>query len=93
MEFCQFNPYSMLVILSQVDGSWLLLTTINNLHHLQIDQKKFLIEPRHLRAPSGASKTISEPILRLAQTAHLPCTDTNTVSKQTKTRFHMTHVT
>jgi hypothetical protein len=27
----------------------------------------------------------------LAQTVHLSCTDTNTVSKRTKTRFHMTH--
>jgi hypothetical protein len=30
---------------------------------------------------------------RLAQTVHLSCTDTNTVSKWTKMRFHMTHVT
>jgi hypothetical protein len=27
-----------------------------------------------------------------AQTMHLSCTNTNTVSKQSKTRFHMTHV-
>ena len=32
-------------------------------------------------------------MVHLAQTIHLPCTDSNTVSKQTKTRFHMTHVT
>ena len=43
--------------------------------------------------PLGASKTISEPMARLAQTVHLSCTDTNTVSKWTKIRFHMTHVT
>jgi hypothetical protein len=93
MEFYQFNPYIMLLILSQVDGSWWLLTTVNNLHYLQIDWKKFLIEPRHPGAPSGASSIISEPILRLAQTAHLSFTNTNTVSKQTEMRFHMTHVT
>jgi hypothetical protein len=29
----------------------------------------------------------------LAQTAHLSCSDTNTVSKRTGTRFHMSHVT
>jgi hypothetical protein len=29
----------------------------------------------------------------LDQTVHLSYTDTNTVSKQTKIRFHMTHVT
>jgi hypothetical protein len=34
---------------------------------------------------------IYEPIVRLAQTVHLYCTDTNTVSKWTETRFHMTH--
>jgi hypothetical protein len=80
----------MLVILSQVDGSWWLLTTVNNLDYLQIDRKKFLIEPRHLGATLGASKTISEPILCLAQTAHQSCTDTNTISKQTEMRFHNT---
>jgi hypothetical protein len=30
---------------------------------------------------------------RLAQTVHLSCIDSNTVSEWTKTRFHMTHVT
>jgi hypothetical protein len=29
---------------------------------------------------------------RLAQTVHLSCTETNIVSKRTKTRFYMTHV-
>ena len=39
------------------------------------------------------SKTISEPMVCLAQTMHLSCTDTNTVSNWTEMRFHMTHVT
>jgi len=30
----------------------------------------------------GASKTIYEPMVRLAQTMHLSCTGTNTASKQ-----------
>jgi hypothetical protein len=30
-------------------------------------------------------------MVRLAQTMHLYCTDTNTVSKWTKMRMHMTH--
>jgi hypothetical protein len=42
---------------------------------------------------TSASKMIYEPVVRLAQTVHLSCTDTNTVSKWIKTRFHMTHVT
>ena len=36
--------------------------------------------PRHLGAPSGASKTISEPMVCLAQTVHLSCTNTNNIS-------------
>jgi hypothetical protein len=39
------------------------------------------------------SKTISMPMVRSVQTVHLSCTDTNTVSKWTKMRFHTTHVT
>jgi hypothetical protein len=36
---------------------------------------------------------ISEPMVHLAQTMHLSCTNTNTIAKQKKERFHMTHVT
>jgi len=50
-------------------------------------------ELRHLVVPSGASRTIPEPMVRLAQTVHLSCTDTSTVSKRTETRFDMNHVT
>jgi hypothetical protein len=49
-------------------------------------------DPRHQGVPSGASNTISEPMVRLAQTVHPSCIDINNVSKQTETRFHMTHV-
>jgi hypothetical protein len=58
----------------------------NKLKHLPL-------EPRHIIVPSGASKTITEPMVRLAQTMHLSCTDTNTVSKRTEIRFDMTHAT
>jgi hypothetical protein len=50
-------------------------------------------DPRHLGVPSGASKTINEPMVRLTNTEHLSCTDANTSSKQIETRFHMTHIT
>jgi hypothetical protein len=33
-----------------------------------------------------------EPMVRLAQTVHLSCSNTNTVSKWTETRFDMTDV-
>jgi hypothetical protein len=35
---------------------------------------------------------ISEPMLCLVQIMYLSCTDTSIVSKQTKTRFYMTHI-
>jgi hypothetical protein len=62
-------------------------------HYLQMDSNKHPLEPRHLGVPSGASKMISEPMVRLAQIRHLSCTNTNTVSKRTEIRFHMTNVT
>ena len=45
------------------------------------------LEPRHLVEPSGATKTISEPMVRLVQTMHLSCTDANTTSKQKEERL------
>jgi hypothetical protein len=62
-------------------------------HYLQTDRNEPPHEPRHLGVPSSASKTIPEPMVRMAQTVHLYCTDTNTISKWTETRFDMTHVT
>jgi uncharacterized protein YcgL (UPF0745 family) len=49
--------------------------------------------PRRLRSTLGMSKMIYEPMVHLTQTKHLSCTDTNTVSEQIETRFHMIHVT
>jgi hypothetical protein len=57
-----------------------------------MDRKQLPLEPRQLGGPSGASTTISDPMVRLAQTVHLSCSDTNTISKRTKTRFHMRHI-
>jgi hypothetical protein len=48
--------------------------------------------PHHLGVPSGASKMISEPMVRLTQTKHLSCIDPNIVSKRIEMRFHMTYV-
>ena len=62
-------------------------------HYLQTDRDELLLEPRHLGVSSGVSKIISELMVRLAQTVHLSCTDSNTVSNQTETRLHMTQVT
>jgi hypothetical protein len=57
-----------------------------------MDRNKFLVEPHHLGVPSGASKIIYEPMLRLTQTMHLSCTNSNTISKRTKMRFHRIHI-
>jgi hypothetical protein len=49
-----------------------------------MDQTKLPLEPRRLRVPSDASKMIFEPMVRLAQTVHLSCTNTSTISKWTE---------
>jgi hypothetical protein len=64
-----------------------------NLHCLQTDRNELPFEPRQPGVPSGASKIISDPMVRLVQTVHLSCTETNTVSKQTETIFHLSLVT
>jgi hypothetical protein len=51
------------------------------------------LDPRHVGVPSGGSKMISEPIVRLVQTMHLSCTNINTISKQTENELHLTHGT
>ena len=58
-----------------------------------MERNELPLNPCHLGLPSGASKMIADPMVRLAQTVHLSCTDTNIVSERNKTRFHMTHVT
>jgi hypothetical protein len=58
---------------------------------LQMKQNGHPLVP--LGVPSGVSKMISVPMVHLAQTIHLSCTDTNTISKWSKLRFHMTHIT
>ena len=62
-------------------------------HYLQTDRNELSVEPRHLVVPSGVSKTIPGPMVRLVQIVHQSCTDANTVSKWILTRFDMTHIT
>jgi hypothetical protein len=65
----------------------------SRLAQYQMNWIKHQLELCHLGVLSGASKMISKPVVCLAQTVHLSCTDTNTISKWTKTRFDITHVT
>ena len=64
-----------------------------DLHYFQTERNELPLGPHPLGVPSGASRMISEPMKHLAQTVHQSCTNTNTVFKQTETRFHVTHVT
>jgi hypothetical protein len=49
-----------------------------------MDQTDLPVEPHHVVEPSGASKIIFEPMVCLAQTAHLTCHKFSTISKQTE---------
>jgi hypothetical protein len=62
-------------------------------HYVQTNQKELSFEPCNLGVPTGVSKMISEPMVRLEQTVHLSCTDTNAIFKQIETRFQMTDIT
>ena len=46
-------------------------------------------DPRHLGVPSGASKMISEPMVRSAQTVYRSCVKISTISKRTKMSFQL----
>jgi hypothetical protein len=52
-------------------------------HYLEMDWNELPLEPHNLGVPSGASKTIFELMVRLAQSIHLSRTATNNVSKMT----------
>jgi hypothetical protein len=58
-----------------------------------MDRNEILHVPRHLVVPSGESKMISEPTVRSAQTVHLSWIKICTISKWTKTSFHLSLVT
>jgi hypothetical protein len=56
-------------------------------------QNEFPLDPHHIGVPLVAPKMIFEPMVRSVQTVHLSCVKINTISKQTKSNFHFTHVT
>jgi hypothetical protein len=56
-------------------------------------ENELSLGPRLVGVPSGESKMIYEPMVRLAQTVHLSCTGSNTVSKRKEVSFHKTYVT
>ena len=50
-------------------------------------------DPCHLGVPSGASNTISEPMVRSAQTVHRSCVKISTISKRTEMSIHLNLIT
>jgi len=62
-------------------------------HYLQTDQNEHPLVPRHLGVASGAFKMISKPMVRSAQTVHLPCVKFSTISKQIESIFQLSLVT
>jgi hypothetical protein len=58
-----------------------------------MDQYMIWHDPRHLGVPSGASKMISDPMVRLAETVHLSCIKISTTSKWTETSIHLSLIT
>jgi hypothetical protein len=49
--------------------------------------------PTSPRCSIRCVQNIFKPMVHWAQAVHLSCSDTKTISKRTKIRFHMTHVT
>ena len=49
-------------------------------------------DPRHLGVPSGASKMIFEPMVRLTQTVHLSYIKISTIPKQTELSLETRHL-
>jgi hypothetical protein len=62
-------------------------------HYLQTDWIELSLEPHHQGVPSRASKTISEPIVRLAQIVQLSCVKIITNSKRNEMTIHLSLVT
>jgi hypothetical protein len=57
-----------------------------------MDQNKLSLEPHHLRVPSGASKTIFEPMVCSAQTVHQSSIKIASFSQRNEIRLYMTLV-
>ena len=58
-------------------------------HYLQMERREIPHDPRHLGVPSGASKMISEPLVRSVKTVLLSCVKISTTSKWTETSYFL----
>jgi hypothetical protein len=57
-----------------------------------MERREIRHDPRRLRVPSGASKMISEPMVRSMQTMHLSWVKISIVSKWTKLSLEARHM-
>jgi hypothetical protein len=62
-------------------------------HYLQIDQNEIPHDPHHLGVSSDAYKTISEVVVRSAQTVHLSCVKISNIFQRSGSSFHLSLVT
>jgi hypothetical protein len=62
-------------------------------HYLQLDQNEIPHDPRHLRVPSGASKTTSEAMVRSSHTVHLSCVKVSNIFERFGSSFHLSLIT
>jgi hypothetical protein len=58
-----------------------------------MDRNDLPLDTGHIGVPRGVPKMISMPKVHSAQTMPLSSAEIYTMSKQTKTSFHLTHVT
>jgi hypothetical protein len=62
--------------------------------YLSVHLKQFLSASKIiLHEAIECVQEISELTVRMAQTMHLSCTETNTIYKRTERKFYLTHVT
>ena len=60
-------------------------------HRIQTHRIEIPLDPRHLGVPSGASRMISEPMVRSTQTVHLTYVKVSTISKWTANELPLEH--
>jgi hypothetical protein len=62
-------------------------------HRIQTGTSEIPHDPRHQGIPSGVSKMILEPMIRLAQAVDLSYIKIKTISERTETSFHLSIIT
>jgi hypothetical protein len=61
-------------------------------HSLHMKRREIPRDPRHLGVLSGASKTISKPMVRWTQTMHFSCVKFSIISKRIELSLEPRHL-